>query len=172
MAQYEDLDLDAIQTALEPVIPEGGRYVLVLVTPTRLPNGAEGSRVRTASTVAKESMVQLLSDVLENLARKYAGGNVQTAAELAAVPLKTKERMFELLEAVIGGSEKYGIPRAAWRDLLLIWSSQMAHDAGLTKEAFLAAALETVTEEWSTPNTEGRMAVSKLVNNLAPKGQG
>lgn len=171
-----DEELDRISGALDEVLQQGQCYVLILVTPAP----GERSRVRTASTVHPGQILQLLTQVLEALAKGRAGEGRRMGAALAALPDALKVRMFETLETLTNGAGTdspltqafFGqpIPAEAWRDLFLIWSASMAHDGGVSREDFLGGALETVDEEWSTANAEGRAAVGELLGKLGDGG--
>lgn len=145
----------------------------VLLVPERASNDPEGgprSHVITLSTLDSGRMVSLLCGVAE-LRISQQLENRQMGNALSALPDDTKEKMFRVLHTLLEGSVEYGgIPRAAWVDLMLIWSASGAHDAGLSEHDFLGAAIQTAQEEWCTPNTAGRLAVTDLLEKTKPAG--
>ncbi len=158
-----DDDLDRVADALASALNPGEEYLLILLTPTPAPKG-EATRVRTCGTVDGELYVRMLSEVLMNVARNRVGPERRIGNALIALGQRKIVKLFELAEAMVKGSGKaLGVPPAAWVDLMLIWSANTAHDAGVSREDYLAGALETIDEEWSTPSANGREALRNLM---------
>lgn len=64
-----------------------------------------------------------------------------------------KVHMMDTILAVISMSS---VPVDAWRELLLVYVVNEAHDQGVERAEFERAVAEIIEEEWSTPNTSGR----------------
>jgi hypothetical protein len=74
---------------------------------------------------------------------------------VSALPDAAKLEMMETVKAVIDMSI---YPADAWRDLLLVYVVNESHDQGVDRKEFEHAVAECIDEEWSTPNTTGRVA--------------
>ncbi len=162
---------EVVKAAVEiAVAGASAEFVLLVVEKAPNPDDAARSKVHTLSTLDHRQLVGVLCRVAE--ARISTGlQNRQMGNALSALPDSTKERMFELLAGIMSGSEQYAdIPAAAWRDLMLIWSASTAHDGGLGEHDWLGAAIETAEEEWSTPATAARAAVTELLEKTKPAG--
>lgn len=79
-----------------------------------------------------------------------------------SVDLKTQFEMAETVDAVLAMST---IPRDVWRDFLLAFAINEAHDQGAERVEVERAVAEIITEEWSTPNTAGRVAQANARRN-------
>lgn len=74
---------------------------------------------------------------------------------LRTVSDDAKIHMMDVISAVISMST---VPPDAWRDLLLVYAANEAHEQGVERQDFETAAAVVIHEEWSTPNTRGRAA--------------
>jgi hypothetical protein len=83
-------------------------------------------------------------------------------AAISAVSDEAKFEMCEIISAVISMST---IPPDAWRDFLLAYAINEAHDQGVERGEIEGAAAEIIDEEWSTPNTAGRVARANARKN-------
>lgn len=81
---------------------------------------------------------------------------------ISAVSDARKVEMMDTVKAVI---EMSPVPADAWRDLLLVFAVNEAHDQGVERQDFERAVAECVDEEWSTPNTTGRVAARNRRRN-------
>jgi hypothetical protein len=75
------------------------------------------------------------------------------------------ETHFEMTEIVSAVLEMSTIPRDVWRDFLLAFAINEAHEQGAERVEVERAVAEIITEEWSTPNTAGRAAQANARKN-------
>jgi hypothetical protein len=73
-----------------------------------------------------------------------------------------KLEMADIVSAVISMST---IPPDAWRDFLLVYAISEAHDQGVERGELEGAVVDIIEEEWSTPNTAGRVARTNARKN-------
>lgn len=73
-----------------------------------------------------------------------------------AIGRVSDEAKFEMLETIKNVIDMSRVSDDAWRDLLLVYAVNEAHDQGVDKADFERAVAGIIEEEWSTPNTTGR----------------
>lgn len=79
-------------------------------------------------------------------------------AAIATVSHVAQVEMMEAIAAIIAMSP---VSADAWRDLLLVYAINEAHDQGVERADVEQAVAVIVAEEWATPNTAGRITQQK-----------
>lgn len=144
-------------------LEEGDNFVLLL-----LGKAGPHTQVAYASSLERTEGHRAMMDVVASH-RSHQEPRVMGEA-LGAVPDGIKIAMFEMLSALKEVSaDKLRVSPQAWRDLFLVFCVNEAHDQGITRADFERCAIEAAQEEWSTPDTAGRVAVNELLAKVKPQ---
>lgn len=73
---------------------------------------------------------------------------------VGGIPDAAKIHMMETLRNVV---EMSTLPPAAWAEMMLVYAINEAHDRNFTREHVQEALQGILDEEYSTPNTTGRL---------------
>lgn len=153
------VDLKALAESLREICePHGQDYMLTILKNRE--DAAGGIDTAFTTTVEHSDAARILRRISVTLLKDEPSVYGTAAGEL---PSATKIAMLEMLEHCIGLTEQKGITRAHWRDLMLVWAINEAHDQNITQADFFRGVYEAAEEEWSTPNTAGRDALNELL---------
>lgn len=83
----------------------------------------------------------------------------------AAINAVSEAAQFEMADIVAAVVEMSAVPPDAWRDFLLCYAINQAHDEGVERGELERAVAEIIDTEWSTANTAGRAAQANAKKN-------
>lgn len=135
--------------------------------------GEDRSEVAYASTMARTDAANLFLFMVRGWlpvrgeAERY-GNELRQIGDMAH-----HFAIMDALDAMVKlVARRFEVPEAAVESVMLTFAIHSAHERLVPKEEVLGACIDSLEEEYSTPNTAGRLALRNLVGGMGAKPEG